>query len=144
MKLSIIMIYVAVIGAIVFGIMTFFNQGVNEGLITTNNNDTRMQTIIDSTQEIYNVTSETKDDLQELQGNPSVLDILGSVISGAYGALKTTGATYNTAYTVTTVSMSYIPMGPMSSIFTDTASLVLLIVIFIGIFLAAYIKWESI
>lgn len=140
MKLSNILVSVAVIGLLVTVMVSFVGDAEEQGYTESNYDSAELQVLIKSSEDLENTTTKTKEQLMNLQGNPNVFDIFGALLTGGYNALKTLGGSYTTMYGITAASAEQMPTGDMTSSFTNTAGLVLLILIFFGIILAVLLN----
>lgn len=140
MKLSNILVAVAVVGLLVTVFVHFVGEAEKAGYTESNYDSSELQVLINSSDNLQNTTTKTKEQLMNLQGNPNVLDIFGALLTGGYNALKTLGGSYTTIYGITAASAEQMPTGEMTGAFTQTAGLVLLILIFFGVILAVLLN----
>lgn len=135
MKLHKILIIVTTISVIITGILLLVAEATDKGYIEFNETE-ELQMFMNASQRIKETVNDTQQDLMELQGDPSLLDILGSMVTGGFNAAKTSTNSYNAMFVIGSTSINMLPLGSMGPVFTDHLGLVLTILIFIGIILA--------
>lgn len=138
-----ILIGVALLSLVAFGIINLATDSSETyNSESLNNNFTKR--FNQSFNKLDNITRNTKEQLSTLQGNPDVLDIIGALITGAYGALLTLAESFNVIFDLITFGMEVLPIGDLQNQAVGTLGLVLIIVIFVGILAAALLRSERI
>lgn len=91
-------------------------------------------------EDISETTEKIQEQTDKVGASSNPLDILGVFFNEGYQALKLTKESFGATDSMIQAGTEKLPLGNNASIFRGTASAVLIIIIFIGIILAAIIK----
>jgi hypothetical protein len=91
---------------------------------------------------LSNLTKAVKDNTSNIQSNDGIFDILGSVFSQGYLALKITFSSVDLFGTMVSESSGELPLGDAATIVQTFMITVIGILIFIGIIVAVIVKWN--
>jgi hypothetical protein len=128
----------------VFSILIFMSfiflyvDGATKYTITDYNEST-LSVFNDSLSSFESNSIRAKQSLSQLQGNPNIQDILGSIFGGAYSSLALLGDSLDIFSKMTTVGVGNLRIGGIAVVLISVLTLGALIVFFIGI-LADYIR----
>jgi len=81
-------------------------------------NNTRLQEQRENLEAIQNQTRQTTKSLRDLQQNPSVADLLGSILISAYGAFTQLGAVIDFIFQLIAGLVGLLPFGPIGNTVT--------------------------
>lgn len=118
-------------------IMSIMASGSQEYDVTYDNNTYEA---FNKFEEISATTKKIQDQTDKAGASSNPLDILGVFFNEGYQALKLTKESFGATDQMIQAGTEKLPIGSNASIFRGTASAVLIIIIFIGIILAAIIK----
>jgi hypothetical protein len=138
-QISKILIGMVFVTLIVTGMVLYLGGGATT-YSSNNYNDTSFNKITDSFDEIENLTSETKDKMDEVKADDNILDRIGVFFSGGYTAVKVVGKSYDTLGDMSDVAVDELPLGAYGSTIKLAIGVIVLIVIFIMIILHFLIK----
>lgn len=93
-------------------------------------------------QALANLTKQVKDNTSNIQSNDGIFDILGSVFSQGYLALKITFSSVDLFGTMASEASGELPLGDAGKIVQTFMITVISILIFVGIIVAVIVKWN--
>lgn len=127
-----------VLGSLFIGVFNFFilDYANNYGVEYDNATLAEYNKMI----ELSNQSKEIKEDSEALQEKTNPVDILGDYFSGAYQALKTTAKGINTFDDMVNQGLDDANLGPITDLLKATLITIMIILVFIGIIIAAAVK----
>jgi hypothetical protein len=130
---------------ILFGFMLLVSDGTTKlGISSPSGDDIQsLQSFNESAYTLISISEETKNDFSNLQGNANLLDMFGSIWSGAYGALLTAGQSFNVFFDLISTGVGDLPLGPMGPIISYVLGGALIVVIVFFIFARIITKSDS-
>lgn len=90
---------------------------------------------------LTNLTKEVQTQATNINNQPNALDIIGSYFSKGYQAVAITVQSVDVFNEMTNTATAQAHLGPAGNIIKSAITLIVLIIIFIGIVLAALTKW---
>jgi hypothetical protein len=138
MKFHEILISTAFVGVIFMGFVLFYANGVQHYNVPSIDYSNASH-INASLQALSDNAQSTRSAMSDLQGLPLGLDILGSLLVGAYGAIITMGVSTDIIFNIFLDGSSFLNLGEFGDTLLMFAGTALLIAVFIGIF-AHYIN----
>ena len=87
-----------------------------------------------------NLSKELRDS-SNIQERAGIIDIIGSYITGGYNALKLTATSYNTYERMSNQALQDANLGETGDYLRISIAAALIIIIFLGILIAAILKW---
>lgn len=135
-----LLIYGMLTVSLIFVVLGVFIAGAASQYRVQNydNNSLDMYNKLDQLSQDINVT---KDKTLNIEQDDSVLDILGGFFTASFQALKTTKDTYEVADAMGNGALSQAELGQTTGAFKQYFTLVLLVFIVLGVFIAALMKW---
>lgn len=139
MKISSFIIAMILVGMII-SVMGLFMASIGDSTgVTTYQNSTIAS--FDKLNNLSNEAEDLKDDIADVHETTGILDVIGSLFSSGWTALKTTDTSFKVFSELVQTGTSEANLGAGADIIQRSLLLIVLIVIFIGIFLAAIMKW---
>ena len=131
-----------IVGLILISLITF-----SMAQYIVNVNDNYDDVVDESTLEGYdklvnlsNVAQDTKDSVNELNANQNILDVLSSFVTSAYTAFKTSFTSVDIATDIVQQGAEDLTLGRE---YSDGIKSILIISLFIGVIIAAIVKWRT-
>ena len=138
-KLSSTIVGIILVSLIVVTFSIFFNE------ISTNYDTTYDNSTLDA----YNnfaVTSSLAENVTSTidaqKTETGVFDVLGGFFSRGYQVMKITSSSFKTLNSLTDTALTDVNVGPGAEYFKQTILTIIIIIIFIGIIVAALLKWQ--
>lgn len=145
-QLTQIIVGVVLLALMVTGIGIFIGDAVDKYSVTGYNN-TSLENIKSTYDDIDNITNETKARIEELESNPGILNTLDAFFTQGYSAIRITKRSVESFDTIITTSteLDNTPgLGTMSSFLRSYFMTIVIIIIFIGLLLAFIIKSDRV
>lgn len=132
-----------VIGMILTGmiitILGFFMADLSDS--TGVNYDNTSLSTFNKLDNITDFAENIKDETGEIKEKTGVLDVIGSMFNSGYTVFKTTSTSFNLFNDMSNEAVSSTNLGKSADIFRTGFTTIVLILIFIGVILAALLKW---
>jgi len=136
MKISSLLIGLVIMGAFMIALSNMVG-GLNNSYGT--NIDESEFTQFSKIEEINNLTSITKTEIDGISNNPNALDKLSSFFNSGIVALKTTFASFDLVTSFVDDGLAIVGLG----VFAAAIKAILFVAFFIGVIIAAIIKWRT-
>ena len=136
MRISTLLVGIIVIGLIITAFMSFIGN-LNEEY-ETNINESELETFrqIDA---IYNISKDAKEQTENIKENPNLLDKISSFLNSGWIALKTTMASFDV---VNSMTDDVVTKTGVSRNYVNAFNTIMIILIIIGVLIAAILKWR--
>lgn len=138
-KLTDFMIGIAIISALIGIFMLIVADGSVK--YSSSYDNTTFSSFQNKTTQLYNMTDTVRDETSSLTSQDGFFDIVGSLFSQGFVAIKTTFASVDLFTDMASEAFGFIDIGPAGNIVLNLISLIIVILIFIGIIAAAILKW---
>lgn len=131
-----------IVGLILISLITF---SMSQYIVNVNDNyggvvDNNTLESYNKLEELSQVAQDTKDSVNELNANQNILDVLSSFVTSAYTAFKT-------SFTSADIALDIAQEGAqdlgLSRTYSDSIKTMLLVLLFIGVIIAAIVKWRT-
>lgn len=140
-KISDFMISIVIVCAVITLLMMILTDGTQRYSVTYDN--TTFSGVASKQQILYNLTQNLSAQTSNITSQNSVFDILGSLASQGYLAVKSTFVSIDLFTSLATESFGEINLGPLGSVLTGTIITIVLIIIIVGIVIALIVKWPT-
>lgn len=134
MELHKIMSGVMLMGVVITAIILFYGGGSQVYSVGDYDNSS-LAAMEEATDIVENVSQETKNDLQRLEGNPSATDILSAFFTSAYGSVKTAATSFKAFFKIIDSGIGELGLGSFGNTLVGVFSTLVIIAIFVGIIL---------
>lgn len=137
-QISTFLISIVIVGALVTSMMLVVADGVNKYDVQ-NYNSTKLSSF-DKLDAINNISQ----DLQErsnVSSNSGVFDIIGDIFNQGYQSIRLTGASFGAFVSMAGTAGEEYDAGPVGDTIRNAIITIVLIIVFIGIFMAIILKW---
>lgn len=138
-QISKILIGMVFVTLIVTGMVLFLVGGAEE-YGATDYNDSSLNRLENSFEEVLNLTNETQKELQDVKEKEDSNDLLGVFFSGGYKGAKVVTSSYDTLNEMNDVAMDELGLGAFGETLKLAVGAIILIVIFIMILMHFLIK----
>lgn len=140
-KISDFMISIVIVCAVITMIMLVLTDGTQQYAVTYDNSS--FSGLANKQAQLYNLTQNLSNQTSSITSQNSVFDILGSLASQGYLAVKSTFVSIDLFTSMTSESFGEINLGPLGSILQSTIITIVLIIIIVGIVIALIVKWPT-
>jgi len=140
-KISDFMVSIVIVAFVITAIMLVLTDGTQRYAVTYDN--TTFAGLSYKQEQLYNLTQNLSNQTSSITSQNSVFDILGSLASQGYLAVKSTFVSIDLFTSMTTESFGEINLGPFGSLLQSTIITVLLIIIIVGVVIALIVKWPT-
>lgn len=134
------MIGIAVIGALITIFTLIAADGSVKYSVTYDN--TTFSSFQNKSQELYLMTNTVRNETSSLTSQDSVFDIVGSLFSQGYTAMKTSFASVDLLTDMSKEAFGMFNIGPVGNIMINLIMSIIIIVVFIGIVASMILKWQ--
>jgi len=131
-----------IVGSLFLTLFALFLSDANDVFSPTD------ATYNNATLETFNKINELKENSNSIRNetstikqDPTVLDVIGGFFKSGYSALKTAANSFEVFLGMADVAKDELPLGDGSRLIYDTIITIVIILIFIGVLLAAILKW---
>lgn len=129
-----------IIGSLFITIMALFIADAYTEFAPTDYDNSSLETL-NKIQELKNQSEQIKDSTLTIEQDPTVLDVIGGFFKSGYNSLKTAAGSISVFNDMAQTSAETLPLGDGSSTIYDAVITIVFILIFVGVFLAAILKW---
>lgn len=129
-----------VLGSLFITVFALFLAEGNEQY-SPNDYDNSTLATLNKIQDIKNDTSQLNESLMTIKQDPSFTDVIGGFFKSGYDSLKIAFRSFSVFSSMSATAADELPLGNAKSVIYDAIITIVLVLIFIGIFLAAILKW---
>lgn len=140
-KLSDFLVSMVLISSIIVVFMLILADGANT--YSTSYDNTTFAEFNTKTAQLYNLTDTIKNDTTKASSQNTIPDIVGSLFSQGWTAIKTIFTSVDLFTSMTAAGINELPLGKSQNVLTSMLLTIVLIVIVIGIFAAILLKWQT-
>lgn len=140
-KISDFMISIVVVCTVITLLMLILTDGTQRYAVTYDN--TTFSGIATKQATLANLTQNLSEQTSSITSQNSVFDILGSLASQGYLAVKSTFVSIDLFTDMATEGMNGINLGPLGSVLISTIITIFVIIIIVGIVIALIVKWPT-
>jgi len=141
MRISSFIIGLVLVGLFVVVIMNFMAELNQDYAVTDSYDESRLE-VYDRFAELGNQTEDISASVEDIKESSGVLDVIGSYFNSGYQAFKVTLSSFGTFKTIAEASFDELNLGALGTTFKVAIFTIVLIAIFVGVFLAAILKWS--
>jgi len=140
-KISDFMISIVIVATVITMVMLILTDGSQRYSVTYDN--TTFSGLADKQATLYSLSQNLSNQTSSITSQNSVFDILGSLASQGYLAVKSTFVSIDLFTSMTTESLGAVNLGPFGAILQSTIITILLIIIIVGVVIALIVKWPT-
>lgn len=137
MKIHMMLISVVLIGVVVYGWGSMLSNAVEKDYITSYDNESTLQVFINNSNDGQDVARDSRGEISAIPGQGAEQDLFSTILTRGSGALNNVGGAFSVLSAMAGESVRRLPIGSMGAYLTDAVVAILMIVIFIGLILAA-------
>jgi hypothetical protein len=128
------------IGSLAIVLFSLLLADVNEAHSPSTYDNSSLETL-NKIQDLKQDSEEIKDATTTIEQDPSILDVIGGFFKSGFSALKTAGKSFSVFNSMAESANDDLPLGDGKKQIYDTLITIVIVLLFIGVFLAAILKW---
>lgn len=140
-KISDFMISIVVVASVITMVMLILTDGSQRYAVSYDNST--FSGLADKQATLYSLSQNLSNQTSSITSQNSVFDILGSLASQGYLAVKSTFVSIDLFTTMTTETFGAVSLGPFGSILISTIITIFIILIIVGVVIALIVKWPT-
>lgn len=142
-QLSTFLISIIVVGALVGAYLLIVANGVSEYSTPNYDNTSGLYNGSFNKYEEINEISQQIQEKSNISSSNGLADIIGNIFNQGYQSIRLAGASFTAFTSMIGSATESLPLGSVGFLFKNMLIVIVLIIVFIGIFMALILKWPT-
>jgi len=129
-----------ILGSLFIVVFALFLQDANDCYAPPTFDNSTLETF-NKLDDLKQSSDNVKEATSTIKQDPTVLDVIGGFFKSGYAALITAGQSFDTFLSMSNAAKQNVNMGDASDQIYNALKTIVIVLLFIGVFMAAILKW---